>query len=111
MGCVITKFQFLNLFSHAWSRGMSIENIVAGFQSTGIYPFNSNAILDKVPSSGISRSSDMVSGDSFHKENEDSSAPSHCGSSQKVPGAPHGDSSQEGNEDPNVLSNEHAETV
>lgn len=88
---------------------MSIENIVAGFRSTGIYPFNPNATLDKVPSNGISRSSDMVSGDSSHKENEDSSAPSHCGSSQKVPGAPHGDSSLKENEDPNVLSNKHAE--
>ena len=102
-GRIITKFQFSNLFSHAWSKGMSIENIVSGFRSTGIYPFNPNAILDKVVRSrGNSSSSDMVSvsnGDSSQKENIEPGAPSH------------GDSSQKENEDPNVLSNgdKHAE--
>ena len=30
---------------------MSIENIVTGFHSTGIHPFNPHAILSKLPSS------------------------------------------------------------
>ena len=45
-GRVITKFQFLKLFT-AWSKGMSINN---WFRSTGVYPFNPEAILGKLPS-------------------------------------------------------------
>ena len=50
-GRVITKFQVSKLFARAWSKGMSIENCVAGFKSTGICPFNPQAILKKLPSS------------------------------------------------------------
>ena len=48
-GRVVSKFQFSKLFSEAWSKGMTINNIISGFRSTGIYPFNRNAILDKLP--------------------------------------------------------------
>ena len=47
-GRVVTKFQFSRLFSQAWSNGMTISNITAGFRHTGIYPFNPNVILDKI---------------------------------------------------------------
>ncbi len=50
-GRVILKIQFSTLFSETWSKGMSISNIVSGFRWTGIYPFNPNAILDKLPQS------------------------------------------------------------
>ena len=46
-GRVITKFQFSSLFAWAWSKGMTINNIVSGFCSAGIYPFAPNVILDK----------------------------------------------------------------
>ena len=55
-GRVITKFQFSKLFSEAWSKGMTIHNIVSGFRDTGIYPFNRNAILDKLPKSSTNNS-------------------------------------------------------
>ena len=80
-GCVITKFQFPNLFSHAGSKGISVESITGGFRSNGIYPFNPNTILDKaIGSGGVSDSSDegsVSNGDSPQKENENPSVPSH----------------------------------
>ena len=39
-GRVITKFPFSYLFSDAWCKGMSINNIVSGFRNTGVCPFN-----------------------------------------------------------------------
>ena len=50
-GRVITKFQFSSLFTHAWSNGMTINNIVSGFRSAEfeIFPFAPNIILDKFP--------------------------------------------------------------
>ena len=45
---VITKFQFSALFSEAWSQSMTISNITSGFSTTGVYPFNPKAILDKI---------------------------------------------------------------
>ena len=48
-GRVVSKFQFSKLFSEAWSKGISINNITSGFRSTGIYPFNRSAVLDKLP--------------------------------------------------------------
>ena len=46
-GRVVSKFQFSKLFSQAWSKGMSIDNITSASRTTGIYPFNPDAILDK----------------------------------------------------------------
>ena len=51
---VITKFQFSALFAEAWSRGMTISNITSGFRTTGVCPFNPNAILDKLCNSEVS---------------------------------------------------------
>ena len=44
-GRVVTQFQFSELFSHAWSRGMTMSNIISGFKCTGVYPVNRNAII------------------------------------------------------------------
>ncbi len=38
-GRVVTKLQYNQLFSRAWSQGMTMQNIVAGFQHAGVYPF------------------------------------------------------------------------
>ena len=50
-GLVITKFHFSRLFSQAWSNSMTINNITCGFQTTGIYLLDPNAILAKLSSS------------------------------------------------------------
>ena len=57
-GRVITKFPFSYLFSDAWCKGMSINNIVSGFRNTGVCPINPNAILDKLPQPTFSSSED-----------------------------------------------------
>ncbi len=52
-GRVLSKFQFSQLFSGAWSKGMSISNITMGFCNTGIYPFSRDALLKKLPTSEV----------------------------------------------------------
>ena len=47
-GRVITKFNFNSLFSKVWLQSVIPANVIAGFKSCGVYPFNSSAI--KVPS-------------------------------------------------------------
>lgn len=39
-GKIVTRFQFSQLFSKAWYKGMSMSNAIAGFHITGIFPFN-----------------------------------------------------------------------
>ena len=46
-GKVITKFNFNRLFSQAWLKAVVPANIMAGFKTCGVYPFNRSAI--KVP--------------------------------------------------------------
>ena len=43
-GPVMTCFQFNTLFSQAWSAAVSPANIIAGFRTCGVYPFNPSAI-------------------------------------------------------------------
>ena len=75
-GKVITKFDFSELFAEAWSKGMTIANVVSGFRHTGIYPFAPNSILDKFPSHTESQS---PQGDisSVPPPNTDNAATSH----------------------------------
>ena len=47
-GKVITKYQFSQLFSEAWLNTMNPANIISGFRSCGIYPFNPMAVLDMI---------------------------------------------------------------
>ena len=54
LGKVVTRFQFCQVFSRALYRGMTMENVIAGFHCTGIYPFNPDALLpSKSPSSQL----------------------------------------------------------
>ena len=39
-GKVVTRFQFSRIFSQAWYKAMTINNIIAGFRCTGIFPLN-----------------------------------------------------------------------
>lgn len=43
----ITKFQFNPLFKDAWTRSMTMSNIMSGFRITGVYPVNRNAIISE----------------------------------------------------------------
>ena len=43
-GRVVTRFQFSALFSKAWSMAVSPVNIIAGFRTCGVYPYNPLAI-------------------------------------------------------------------
>ena len=47
MGKAITRFQFSQVFSKAWLRGMTMTNVIAGFRTTGVYPFNRNIVKSK----------------------------------------------------------------
>ena len=43
-GQVVTQYNFCRLFSKAWVEAMTPMNISSGFSTTGIYPFNPNAL-------------------------------------------------------------------
>lgn len=43
-GKVISRNSFSQIFSKAWFRGMTPENVTAGFRATGVFPLNHNAI-------------------------------------------------------------------
>ena len=42
---MINKFNFNSLFSKAWLSAVAPANIISGFKTCGIYPFNSSAIV------------------------------------------------------------------
>ena len=44
-GKIITRFQFSQIFCKAWMKGMNQKNIIAGFKTTGIYPFNPRVLV------------------------------------------------------------------
>ena len=43
-GRVVTRYDFCALFSKAWSESVTIKNVIAGFRTTGVFPFNRMAI-------------------------------------------------------------------
>ena len=43
-GKVVSKFNFMELFSKAWLKAVTPENICAGFRKAGVVPFNADAI-------------------------------------------------------------------
>ena len=43
-GRIITKFNFDRLFSQAWLRAVSPSNLIAGFKTCGVHPFNNKAV-------------------------------------------------------------------
>ena len=46
-GRVVTRYQFSDIFSKAWAKGMTMKNIIGGFKTTGVFPLNREAILPK----------------------------------------------------------------
>ena len=65
---VITKFQFSALFAEAWSKGMTISNVTAGFRTTGVCPFNPKAVLDKLSNSEVSSNEESNKTITFSQE-------------------------------------------
>lgn len=43
-GQVVTEYSFMKIFYQAFSRAMSLNNIVSAFRTTGVYPFNPSAV-------------------------------------------------------------------
>ena len=43
-GKVITKFNFNQLFSQAWLKSLTPANMISGFKTCGIYPYNRKAV-------------------------------------------------------------------
>ena len=43
-GMIISKYNFSQVFSEAWLKSMTPKNVIAGFQTTGVYPPNRDAI-------------------------------------------------------------------
>jgi hypothetical protein len=43
-GRTISRYDFSKLFSEAWLKAMTVKNIIAGFKTTGICPFNRKVI-------------------------------------------------------------------
>ena len=44
LGKVVTRYQFSKLFRAAWEKGLTMTNIIAGFRTTGIFPFARSAV-------------------------------------------------------------------
>ena len=61
-GRVITKYQFSQLFSEAWLNTMIPANIISGFKTCGVYPFNPKAVLDHDPCVSRSQNSESSNG-------------------------------------------------
>ena len=47
-GKVINIFNFNSLFSKAWLSAVTPANMISGFETCGVYPFNSSAIVAMV---------------------------------------------------------------
>jgi len=65
-GRVITKYTFNTIFSEAWLNSLVPANIVSGFKTCGVYPFNPKAVLDHNPCE-MNKSNSQSSGSSTSK--------------------------------------------
>ena len=83
-GRLITRFQFSTLFSQAWSAAVSPANVIAGFRTCGVYPFNPSAICvsacntDYEDGTGASTPVLSSSDDLLHQESPYDSAEEEC---------------------------------
>ena len=46
-GQVVNTYNFCRLFSKAWVESMTDANITVGFQTTGVYPINREAVMQE----------------------------------------------------------------
>ena len=49
-GKVVTVYCFSSLFAKAWTKSMTMKNIIASFRTTGIFPMDRNKVLSLVQS-------------------------------------------------------------
>ena len=54
-GKVVTRYTFFQIFSKAYSRAFTIANITGSFRSTGVHPFNRNALLPPEAESNLAQ--------------------------------------------------------
>ena len=54
----ITKVHFSSVFSEAWIQALTPKNIMAGFRTTGRFPFNRNAI--ELPGDAVQNLSEIT---------------------------------------------------
>ena len=81
-GRVITKYQFNEIFSTAWLKSMTPANIISGFKTCGVYPFNPKAVLDHDPCEPkISDPSAPQTSDAAQCYSSQASSLTQCGSS------------------------------
>lgn len=62
----ITRYQFGEILQMCWGKSATPENAIAGFRSTGIYPFNPRAIPDHAFSVADNNSSQTDNNESFN---------------------------------------------
>ena len=43
-GKIVTQFDFNQVFSKAWYKGMTMRNVISAFQTTGVFPLSRSAI-------------------------------------------------------------------
>ena len=70
-GKVITKFNFNSLFSKAWLNAVTLGNVIGGFKTCGVYPFNSCAIrisMDTNIHDSVNNNLSAASGNSRYKD-------------------------------------------
>ena len=60
-GRIITKYHFNEVFAKAWLKSMVPANIISGFKTCGICPFNPKAVLDHDPTKEKSTEVDTLS--------------------------------------------------
>ena len=41
---VVNRYNFMEILSRAWARGMMPSDTISGFHATGVFPFNKRAI-------------------------------------------------------------------
>ena len=68
-GKIITKFNFNMLFSQAWLKSLIPSNIIAGFKTCGVYPYNNAAIA--VPDDSDDDDVGSASGEKDHGGDDD----------------------------------------
>ena len=56
----MSKRTFWSVFLPAWRQAFTVENIVSGFSKTGIFPYNSSIILDKIMKKPVNNNSIML---------------------------------------------------
>lgn len=59
---VVTKRDFFRLFWPAFTKAFSKDNILSGFQRTGIYPLDGNYVIEQLPTAPTDRPTSQGSG-------------------------------------------------